>query len=356
MATEKNSIRSSSGGPGDGDKNDHLSLHHSDSYSISTEALDPVLDSCIQELDNDEELSDIATSEQELIEQEFLRYFQIIRERFQAGIEEIQSASNKDLLAAAEVCSLDSESTPIDVAQAVLQDLQIYEERIFKEISDYLDARFTKFRRSFQNYKKNTLEKLFQARQSILEFKRVVDLSSQRSAQVSLQRMIDESETKQTARIDQLTTDLTRYRSAYEMASSKGTTLEMEKVDLLDKVSRLETRLSAAEERSNRANRRAVVLEDQAAELTRQIEDLNTQKLLRQQMGNRKKTIGGGSTSRHASVSTPTNRSANSKRPFSSQCPKCIVLEDMLNEFREDLDEVSSPPPFPSSFRVMKLA
>jgi hypothetical protein len=328
------------------DDNGRFHLRHVDSNSITTEALDPVLDSCIQELNNDEELSDIATSEQELIEQEFLRYFQIIRERFHAGIDEIQSAC-KEMSTVAEVCSLDSESSPIDVTQAVLQDLQVYEEKIFKEISVYLDGRFTKFRRSFQNYKKKTLEKLFQARSSIIEFKKVISLSSQRSAQASLDRMIEESEAQQTARIGELTTDLTRYRSAYEMASSKGTTLEMEKVELLENISRLEVRLSAAEERSNRANRRAVVLEDQVTELNRQIEELNTQKLLRQQMGNRKKTLGSGGgsgsggSSRHPSVSTPPNRSGgNSKRPFSSQCPKCIVLEDMLNELREDMDQV----------------
>lgn len=342
------SLHSSSGsGPEEEDRSDFLSLRRSDSNTdVTTEAIDPILDSCIAELNNDEELSEIAISEQELIEKEFLKYFQMIRERFQAGIEEIQKDREDHLIVtvAAEICSIDSESTPIDVTLSVLQDLKAYEERIFREISDYLDARFTKFRRSFQNYKKNTLEKLFQARRSIIEFKRVINLFSQRSAQASLQRMIDESEAKQTARIDELTADLTRYRSAYEMASSKGTFLEMEKADLLDKVSRLEMRLSAAEERANRANRRVVVLEDQAVELNRQIEELNTQKLLRQQMGNRKKTIGGGNNSRHASLSTPANRSTNSKRPFSTQCPKCIILEDMLNESREDLDEVSHLP------------
>jgi hypothetical protein len=76
-----------------------------------------------------------------------------------------------------------------------------------------------------------------------------------------------------------------------------------------------------------------VTFEDQVAELTRQIEELNSQKLLRQQMGVRKKTV------------TPTNSNRQTRRPIpSDQCPKCIILEDMLSEFRTEIEAVRASP------------
>lgn len=79
-----------------------------------------------------------------------------------------------------------------------------------------------------------------------------------------------------------------------------------------------------------------MTLEEQLAELTRQVEDLNSQKLLRQQMGNRKKTVGNaGSNGRQYESKTI-------RRPVTNQCAKCIILEDMCNQSKIEVDEVIS--------------
>ena len=206
--------------------------------------IEPLLDSFIVDLTNDESI-DISTSEQEIIEQEFIHYFQTIKERFQAAIEDIQQSTSDGY-------SIDSEATPIDIPQLVISEIVIFEEKAFKEISNYLDVKFTKFRRSFQAYKKKTIDKLFRARQSINEYKKAIELSIKQSAEINTRNKIEQIEISQSALISDLTSSLSRYKSAYEMSSNKGTTLELEKVELLEKISRLETRAIAAEDRASR--------------------------------------------------------------------------------------------------------
>jgi hypothetical protein len=211
------------------------------------EGVEPDLDSCIEALKNDESLFDIATSEQELIETEFLRFFEEITEKFRSTMDEMNQHTS-------DVCSLDSDATPMDAPQLFLADIQSFEQQTFQRISMFLDGRFTKFRRSFQAYKKTTLDKLFLARESIVQYKKTIDISSQVSAQIHLRLKIEESEAEQAARIADLTTSCVRFQSAYEMASSKFTVLEMEKVSLLENISRLESRLNAAEDRAIRVS------------------------------------------------------------------------------------------------------
>jgi hypothetical protein len=217
-------------------------------HSMSEEA-EPELDSCIEALKNDESLLDIATSEQELIEAEFLRFFEEITEKFRLSLEDMNQQHTS------EVCSLDSESTPVDVQQLLLADIRSWEKQTFQRISVFLDGRFTKFRRSFQAYKKATLDKLFIARQSIVQYKKSIEISSQVSAQIQMRLRIEESEAKQAAQIADLLSSSARYQSAYEMASSKGTALEMERMAFLENISRLEGRLKASEDRADRVSR-----------------------------------------------------------------------------------------------------
>lgn len=208
--------------------------------------IEPLLDSYIADLTNDDSL-DISTSEQELIEKEFLDYFENIKERFQLAIEEIQlNANNSDIY------SIDSDTTPIDIPQLVLNEIKLYEQNTFQEISNFLDGRFTKFRRSFQAYKKKTIDRLFQARQSITIYKKALEISIQHSAEISIKKKLEDIELSQANQIAELTSNLSRYKSAYEMSSNKGTALELEKVELLDKMSRLEIRVNAAEDRASR--------------------------------------------------------------------------------------------------------
>lgn len=206
--------------------------------------IEPLLDSYIIDITNDESL-DISTSEQELIEKEFLYYFQSIKEKFQLAIDDIQHSTT-------DTYSIDSEATPIDVPQSVLAEIKSFEEKAFIEISTFLDARFTKFRRSFQAFKKKTLDKLFKARQSIAQHKKSVERSIQQSAEISMKKKIEQIEQSQAKQIDDLSSSLSRYKSAYEMTSNKGEALELERIELLEKISRLETRTTAAEDRASR--------------------------------------------------------------------------------------------------------
>lgn len=210
--------------------------------------IEPLLDSYINDLNNDNSL-DISTSEQELIEKEFLLYFNNIKERFQSAIDEIQQQqSNNDNY------SIDSDVTPVDIPQLVINEIKLFEQKAFLEISSFLDGRFTKFRRSFQAYKKKTLDKLFKARQSIVEYKKAIEISIQQSAEISIRKKLEQIELSQANHIADLTSSLSRYKSAYEMSSSKCSTLELERVELLEKITRLETRVTAAEDRASRVS------------------------------------------------------------------------------------------------------
>lgn len=73
----------------------------------------------------------------------------------------------------------------------------------------------------------------------------------------------------------------------------------------------------------------------------KQIEEHQAQKLLRQQMVNRKKTLGGNRPS-VSSISSSTGSSKFMRKTYApAECSKCIVLEDMLNESRQKYDEVN---------------
>ena len=75
----------------------------------------------------------------------------------------------------------------------------------------------------------------------------------------------------------------------------------------------------------------------------RQLEDQQSQKAIRQQITNRKKTYGGNRPS-VSSVSSNSGGNNNKfiRKPFvPSECSKCIVLEDMLNESRDRFEQVN---------------
>lgn len=86
-------------------------------------------------------------------------------------------------------------------------------------------------------------------------------------------------------------------------------------------------------------------MEEQNQELQKQIEELHAQKLLRQQISNRKKTVGGNRQSVSSASSTSSSGSSSNGKFFRktfapNECSKCIVLEDMLTDSRQKIDEV----------------
>lgn len=339
--------------------------------TTGNDEIDPLIVSTLQDIQSQDYLTDLMISEQELIETEFTNYLQLIYQRLSNGLDDLQqhylsqhpppssssshhptpshpndhhpppsSHHHEDNL------SVDSDSSlqpGQELISLILIDFQQFESKVKSEISQYLDERFTKFRASFHALKKKLIDKLYQTRIALHEYRKVIESSIKMDTKIKMELAIHQTIEQKLLQIQELEVNLTRYRSAYEMASNKGTTLEMEKMELLDKVTRLEVKLDAAEERANRANRRVVTLEEQNAELNRQVEELNSQKLLRQQMGNRKKTVGSVSGSSGGSGGRQVE-SKTIRRPAANHCAKCIILEDMCSQSKMEVDEVGESP------------
>jgi hypothetical protein len=208
--------------------------------------IEPLLDDYIVAISSEE--FDIPICEQELIEKKIFEFLESVLNRVNQGFEDYINQTN------AEDATSDHSEETTDIKGALLEELNKMKENEMQEISIFLDSRFTRFRRSYQTYRQKTLNRLCSARQSITEYKRAFETATFKSAENTVRVTISSAESKIDERIQDLQTNYLRFKSAYELTSSRNDHLEKDKVELLEKSTKLESRVGQLEDRASRVS------------------------------------------------------------------------------------------------------
>jgi len=297
--------------------------------------LEPALSSYIDEIAGEGFESDIPVSEQQLIDVEFTRFFNKVVGRMETGVEDIiHHIQTADRLSKDE-CDEDIE--PVDLPRMLLEDIRAFRDESLAEISNFLDVKFTKFRRSLQATRKKMLDKLYNTRTAVTEFKRTYALAAQKCEEDRLKHLRENTEAAYKIKINELTASRDEYRSSYESVSSRATAMEMERIDTQDKISRLEKELGRARVDLLKGAAQVERLEGTIQSQQKEIDDLTTHKMLRQQMVARKQSIKqGGGKSPASKLSVRRSSSISSD----DTCSKCKVYEEMLNGAKKQIDEL----------------
>lgn len=197
--------------------------------------IDAVLEAHINELCEEE--AEISQSEQEMIENGCNELLENAISTFESII--AQATAHVD------------ENEGVDVSR-LLNELKLKKAATLLQFSEYLDARLTRLRRSFQAYRYSTLKKLSDSRKSIVEYKRVHEIASAKFEEDRIRLLMDDTMKKYDSKINELSTKYRLLKSTYEIASNKVNEMEIEKMEMTDTILKLESQTQRAEDSANK--------------------------------------------------------------------------------------------------------
>lgn len=205
------------------------------SLEVANGEIEPLLDAYISEIE-DEDVS-ISVCEQEMIERGCNELLEKALKAFEQIVELNSPASGSNNF-----------EHIVAIKEDLMEQLKTHKSAALLEISEYLDERLTRLRRSFQAYRYGTITKLSGARNSITEYKKVYELNASACERDRLRNLIDTTESRHRAEVDELSTKYKLARSSLEMANKLNGEMDAEKVLLTEKCAKLENRALKADE------------------------------------------------------------------------------------------------------------